>query len=85
MHQALIAAMAALSLLAAAPAWAQGQQTSRPSAPQNDSQALTNQGQQPAMAREVAPTAPVASESGVTKPQGPTTGPTSQGPQGRSQ
>lgn len=70
---------------AVAPAFAQGQQLSQPSASQNQSQALTNQGQQPANAREVSPTAPVATENGVTKPQGPTTGPTSQGANGRSQ
>lgn len=85
MRLAATTAIAAASLLAAAPAWAQGQQLTRPSASQNESQALTNQGQQPANAREVSPTVPSASENSVTKPQGPTTGPTSQGAQGRSQ
>lgn len=75
---------AALTLLAA-PAWAQGQQMTQPSASQNQSQALQNNGQQPANAKEVSPTAPTATENGVTKPQGPTTGPTSQGPRGKSQ
>ena len=79
------ALVTALLLLAATPAWAQGQSTTRPSAAQNDSQALTNQGQQPSIAREVAPEVPTATENSVTKPQGPTTGRTSQNPQGRSQ
>lgn len=79
----LLIASAAL-LLAAAPAWAQGQQTTLPSNSQTQSQALTNQGQQPSIAREVSPTAPTATENSVTKPQGPTTGPTSQSPTGRS-
>lgn len=77
-------AVAAL-LLAAAPAWAQNQQMTQPSTSQNQSQAVQNQGQQPANAREVSPQAPVATENGVTKPQGPTGGPTSQGPRGQSQ
>ena len=46
--------------------------------------AWAQQGQQPANAREVSPTAPTATENGVTKPQGPTTGSTSQGPTGKS-
>ena len=79
-----IAFAAALALFAAAPAWAQGQQMTQPSAPQNDPQALQNQGQQPANARQVSPTVPTATENGVTKPQGPTSGPTSQGPRGSS-
>ncbi len=80
------AAIAALLLLAAAPAWAQNQQMTQPSTSQNQSQAVQNQGQQPPEAREVSPQAPVATENGVTKPQGPTSGPTSQGPtRGRSQ
>ena len=85
MRHALTAATAALALLAAAPAWAQGQQMTQPSASQNESQVLQNQGQQPAEARQVSPQAPVATENGVTKPQGPTSGPTSQGPRGKSQ
>jgi hypothetical protein len=85
MRHALTAATAAIALLATAPAWAQGQQMTQPSASQNQSQVLQNNGQQPANAREVSPTAPVASENGVTKPQGPTSGPTSQGPSGKSQ
>ena len=84
MRYAFIAATA-FALFAAMPAWAQqGQQMTQPSATQNQSQAAQNQGQQPANAREVSPTAPVATENGVTKPQGPTTGPTSQGPTGTS-
>ena len=79
------AIIVAVSMLAATPAWAQGQSTTRPSAPQNDSQALTNQGQQPSIAREVAPEVPTATENSVTKPQGPVTGPKSQGPRGQSQ
>ena len=81
------AATAALLLLAAAPAWAQGQtqQMTQPSASQNQSQAAQNQGEQPPEARQVSPQAPVATENGVTKPQGPTSGPTSQGPRGKSQ
>ena len=85
MRHVLTAATAALALLAAAPAWAQGQQMTQPSASQNESQTLQNQGQQPANARQVSPQAPVATENGVTKPQGPTSGPTSQGPRGKSQ
>ena len=77
------AAIAALLLLATAPASAQNQH--QPSTSQNQSQAVQNQGQQPANAREVAPTAPVATENGVTKPQGPVSGPTSQGTRGKSQ
>ena len=84
MRHALIAT-AAFLLLAAAPAWAQNQQMTQPSTSQNQSQAVQNQGQQPANAREVAPTAPVATENGVTKPQGPVSGPTSQGTRGKSQ
>ena len=80
-----LTATAAFLLLAAAPASAQNQQMTQPSTSQNQSQAVQNQGQQPANAREVAPTAPVASENGVTKPQGPTSGPTSQGTRGKSQ
>lgn len=83
MRHALTAATAA-ALLAAVPASAQNQQMTQPSTSQNQSQAVQNQGQQPANAREVAPTAPVASENSVTKPQGPTSGPTSQGPSGKS-
>ncbi len=84
MRYALIAATAGFALFAAMPAWAQGQQMTQPSATQNQSQALQNNGQQPANAREVSPTVPTATENGVTKPQGPTTGPTSQGPTGKS-
>ena len=80
MRHAPIAIAAALALFAAAPAWAQGQQMTQPSASQNQSQILQNNGQQPANAKEVSPTAPVATENGVTKPQGPVTGPTSQSP-----
>ena len=75
---------AALALLAAAPAFAQNQQMTQPSTSQNQSQAVQNQGQQPANAREVSPTVPTATENSVTKPQGPTGGPTSQGPSGKS-
>lgn len=78
MRYTLVASAAALALFAAAPAWAQGQQMTQPSVSQNQSQALQNNGQQPANAKEVSPTAPVATENGVTKPQGPVTGPTSQ-------
>ena len=85
MRHALTAATAALALLAAAPAWAQGQQMTQPSASQNESQTLQNQGQQPANSREVSPQVPVATENSVTKPQGPVSGPTSQGPRGKSQ
>ena len=81
MRHALIAA--GLMLLAAAPASAQTQQMTQPSTSQNQSQDVQNQAQQPANAREVAPTAPVATENGVTKPQGPTGGPTSQGTNGK--
>ncbi len=84
MRHALTAATAAIALLATVPAWAQGQQMTQPSASQNQSQILQNNGQQPANAREVSPTAPVASENGVTKPQGPTSGPTSQSTNGKS-
>jgi len=85
MRYAFIAATAFFALHAAMPAWAQqGQQMTQPSASQNQSQAVQNQGQQPANAREVSPTAPTATENGVTKPQGPTSGPTSQGPTGKS-
>jgi hypothetical protein len=80
MRHTLIASAAALALFAAAPAWAQGQQMTQPSTSQNQSQILQNNGQQPANAKEVSPTAPVATENGVTKPQGPVTGPTSQSP-----
>ncbi len=76
----LILIAAALALLAAPSAWAQGQQMTQPSASQNQSQILQNNGQQPANAKEVSPTVPTATESGVTKPQGPVTGPTSQSP-----
>ena len=85
MRHALTAATAALALLATAPAWAQGQQMTQPSASQNQSQVLQNNGEQPANAREVSPTVPTATENSVTKPQGPTSGPTSQGPNGKSQ
>lgn len=80
MRHTLIASAAALALFAAAPAWAQGQQMTQPSTSQNQSQILQNNGQQPANAKEVSPTAPVATENSVTKPQGPVTGPTSQSP-----
>jgi hypothetical protein len=80
MRHTLIASATALALFAAVPAWAQGQQMTQPSTSQNQSQILQNNGQQPANAKEVSPTAPVATESGVTKPQGPVTGPTSQSP-----
>ena len=83
MRYALTAATA-LALLAAVPALAQTQQMTQPSTSQNQSQAAQNQAEQPANAREVAPTAPVATENGVTKPQGPTGGPTSQGTNGKS-
>lgn len=83
MRHALTAA--ALVLLAATPAWAQNQQMTQPSTSQNQSQAVQNQGQQPANAREVSPTVPTATENSVTKPQGPTSGPTSQGSSGKSQ
>jgi len=76
----LIFVAAALALLAAPSAWAQGQQMTQPSASQNQSQVLQNNGQQPANAKEVSPTVPTATENGVTKPQGPVTGPTSQSP-----
>ncbi len=76
----LILVAAALALLAAPSAWAQGQQMTQPSASQNQSQILQNNGQQPANAKEVSPTVPTATENGVTKPQGPVTGPTSQSP-----
>ncbi len=76
----LILVAAALALLAAPSAWAQGQQMTQPSASQNQSQVLQNNGQQPANAKEVSPTVPTATENGVTKPQGPVTGPTSQSP-----
>jgi len=72
--------IAALALFAASPAFAQNQQMTQPSTSQNQSQAVQNQGQQPGNAREVSPTAPVATENGVTKPQGPVSGPTSQSP-----
>ncbi len=83
MRHALTAA-AVLLLLAAAPASAQTQQMTQPSTSQNQSQAAQNQAEQPANAREVAPTAPVATENGVTKPQGPTGGPTAQSTNGKS-
>lgn len=85
MRHALTAA--ALVLLATAPAWAQGQpqQMTQPSASQNQSQAAQNQSQQPPEAHQVSPTVPTATENGVTKPQGPVSGPTSQGPAGKSQ
>ena len=80
MRSTLVAA-ATLALFAAAPAQAQQtQQMTQPSASQFQSQAAQNQTEQPGNAREVAPTAPVATENGVTKPQGPVTGPTSQSP-----
>ncbi len=85
MRLALIVSATVFTLLAAAPAWAQGQQMTQPSATQNQSQVLQNNGQQPANAREVSPTVPTATENSVTKPQGPTTGPTSQGPRGKSE
>ncbi len=77
---------AAFVLLATAPAWAQGQtqQMTQPSASQNQSQAAQNQSEQPGNVREVSPTVPTATENGVTKPQGPVSGPTSQGPAGKS-
>lgn len=86
MRYALLA-IALTPLTAAAPAWAQGQtqQMTQPSASQNQSQAAQNQSEQPPEARQVSPQAPVATENGVTKPQGPTSGPTSQGPRGKSQ
>ncbi len=72
---------AALALLAAIPAQAQQtQQMTQPSTSQFQSQAAQNQGQQPGNAREVSPTAPIATQNGVTKPQGPVSGPTSQSP-----
>ena len=78
---------AALVLLATAPAWAQGQtqQMTQPSASQNQSQAAQNQSEQPGNVREVSPTVPTATENSVTKPQGPTSGPTSQAPNGKSE
>jgi len=76
----LILVAAALALLAAPSAWAQGQQMTQPSASQNQSQVLQNNGQQPANAKEVSPIVPTATENGVTKPQGLVTGPTSQSP-----
>ena len=84
MRHALTAA--ALVLLATAPAWAQGQtqQMTQPSASQNQSQAAQNQSEQPGNVREVSPTVPTATENSVTKPQGPTSGPTSQAPNGKS-
>jgi len=85
MRLALIVSATVFTLLAAAPAWAQGQQMTQPSATQNQSQVLQNNGQQPGNAREVSPTVPTATENSVTKPQGPTTGPTSQGPRGKSE
>ncbi len=85
MRHALTAATV-LALLAAAPAWAQGQtqQMTQPSASQNQSQAAQNQSEQPGNARQVSPTVPTATENSVTKPQGPTSGPTSQAPNGKS-
>ncbi len=82
MRSAFIAVAATLALFAAGPVWAQGQgqQMTQPSTTQNESQTLQNESQQPGNAKIVAPTAPVASENGVTKPQGPVTGPTSQSP-----
>jgi hypothetical protein len=72
---------AALASLAAIPAQAQQtQQMTQPSTSQFQSQAAQNQGQQPGNAREVSPTAPIATQNGVTKPQGPVSGPTSQSP-----
>ncbi len=84
MRYALTAA--ALVLLAAAPAWAQGQtqQMTQPSASQNQSQAAQNQSEQPGNVRQVSPTVPTATENSVTKPQGPVSGPTSQAPNGKS-
>ena len=72
-------------LLAPLSARAQNQQMTQPSTSQNQSQAVQNQGQQPANAREVSPTVPTATENSVTKPQGPVSGPTSQGVTGKSQ
>ena len=79
MRPILIAA--ALASFAGASAQAQQtQQMTQPSASQFQSQAAQNQSQQPGNAREVSPTAPTATENGVTKPQGPVSGPTSQSP-----
>ncbi len=81
-------ALTAAALLAfAAPSWAQapGQQVTQPSATQNQSQMQQNESEQPANAHQVTPTVPTATANGVTKPQGPTTGPTSQGTSGKSQ
>ncbi len=85
MRHALTAATV-LALLATAPAWAQGQtqQLTQPSTSQNQSQTQQNDSQQPGNVREVSPTVPTATENGVTKPQGPTSGPTSQAPNGKS-
>ncbi len=47
MRLALIVSATVFTLLAAAPAWAQGQQMTQPSATQNQSQVLQNNGQQP--------------------------------------
>jgi len=81
MRYTLIVSIISLAAAAAwAPAFAQNQQMTQPSTSQNQSQAVQNQGQQPGNAREVSPTAPVATENGVTKPQGPVSGPTSQSP-----
>ncbi len=85
MRRALTIATVTLALLATAPAFAQTQQLTQPSTSQNQSQAVQNQAEQAPNAREVAPTAPAATENGVTKPQGPTGGPTSQGTNGKSQ
>jgi hypothetical protein len=82
MRSAFITVAATLALFAAGPVRAQGQsqQMTQPSTTQNESQTLQNESQQPGNAKIVAPTAPVASENGVTKPQGPVTGATSQSP-----
>ena len=77
----LILIAAALALLTAGPSRAQQtQQMTQPSASQFQSQATQNQSEQPGNAKEVSPQAPVATENGVTKPQGPVAGPTSQSP-----
>ena len=80
MRLTLIAAASALFVAASVPAFAQNQQMTQPSTSQNQSQAVQNQGQQPGNDRGVALKAPVATENGVTKPQGPVSGPTSQSP-----
>jgi len=78
--------LAAGLVLLAMPAYAQGgQQVTQPSATQNQSMVQQNNNQQPANARIISPTVPTATENSVTKPQGPTTGPTAQSPTGKSQ